>query len=183
MCFQRPDIEFVQTPWYEILENRLSGERSTLPLDKVIRIMRKGVIYPAIIQLDSFFSLYSDFQADCVVNTIPDKPYGFSLPAVTVKILDTSNGESLCIFEYKLFYIMSPEDPEYLVLKCSGKLPAVTFYDLIGKSASFRSYCEKMNGFTEEYPSILTLEEISAENLLQNFAIQFANATSALYYE
>lgn len=143
--------------------------------------LRNCIIKPAILQWDTFFSMYDEYSTITVLPRIKILPEVFNIPAAHIKIL-YKKGLNLpvTIFEYDVEFQISPEDRDYLLVQTSAYLPLEVENDLIRRNSSFRNEHEELYGCITPYPVLWDCEKISSEDLTMDFTKRFINATEII---
>jgi hypothetical protein len=143
--------------------------------------LRNCIVKPAILQIDTFFSMYDEFSTITDLPRIRIIPEVFNIPSAHLKILH-KHGINLpvIIFEYDVEFQISPEDRDYLLVQTSGFIPVEVQNELIRRCGSFRLEHEELYGCVTPYPTLWDCEKVTSEDLTMDFTRRFINATEII---
>ena len=156
-------------PWYNIIDGHLPERSRNLTRQQEISFLKRCIIKPAFEQIEWFFALYNGYKIITEIKNVNTKAIAKYYNAGSVEVYHFSK----LIFEYKLWYILDPEDTDSILLKFQGKVQQCVTEYLMEENICFQKRYEQYSGFVHPYPTILNGEKCTSVDLLNDFAKQY----------
>ena len=156
-------------PWYNVIDRLLPERSKEMTRQQGVVYLKRCIITPAFQQLAWFFALYDGYKIITEVKNVDTQKVAKYYPAASVEVYHLGK----LIFQYKVSYVLDPEDSDSTLLKLQGKVHPCVIEYLMEENICYQKRYEQYNGFVHPYPTILNGEKCTAVDLLDDFAKQF----------